>query len=134
MTSIVVGCTSTESPTTCGFLDSADGVRVTDPLSSPQLMADMDMYPDSSQDCDTTTCYNDTLAPVMSVMPLDLGEIGPISGTDTNANALLNWMDSKGGSYYAWAWDTWAALISNYNGTPDSPWGTDYKARIANNG
>ncbi len=51
----MLSCTNTESPTSCGFLDSADGVRVTDPLTSTnpslgsQLMADTDNYPDMGQ-------------------------------------------------------------------------------------
>ncbi|MGH2881236.1 MAG: hypothetical protein ACRDPA_00800, partial [Solirubrobacteraceae bacterium] len=132
----MVACSNTGNPVSCGFLDAADGVRVTDPMfpTSPQLMADMDVYPDANQDCDTPTCYNDTMAPVMANMPLDLGEIGPNGSTTTNTQALLTWMDSKGGSYYAWVWDTWGSLISNYNGSPDSPWGVEYKARLTGAG
>jgi hypothetical protein len=40
-------------------------------------------------------------------------------------------MDGQHAGYYAWAWDTWAGLISSYNGTPASPWGTDYHAHLA---
>jgi hypothetical protein len=43
----------------------------------------------------------------------------------------MSWMDGQGVGYYGWAWDTWAGLISNYsNGTPASPWGTDYYNHI----
>jgi endoglucanase len=126
----MAACTSTGSPARCGMLDSTDGVRVTDPLSSPQLMADFDMYPDAGQDCDTTTCYDDTLAPVAAVMPVDLGEIGAANGRDTQANVLLDWMDGRGQSYYAWTWDIWSDLIASYNGAAASPWGTSYRSRL----
>ena len=124
----MLACSSTTSPTSCGFLDSSDGVKITDPLASPQLMADIDMYPDSGQTCDNTTCYNDTIAPVAQVMPVDLGETGYGGPAD---QTLLAWMNSHNQSnYYAWAWDTWAGLISDYSGTPSSPWGTGYKAYL----
>jgi hypothetical protein len=91
------------------------------------------MYPDSGQICDTATCYRDTLAPIMKVMPVDLAEVGMEGNTgDSAANALLDWMDSQRprGGYYAAAWNTWSNLIASYNGTPDSPWGIDYKRRL----
>ncbi len=128
----------TQAPAACGFLDSADGVKLSDPIAGTdpagsQLMADWDIYPDGNQACGTVTCYNDTIAPIAAVMPVDLGEVGPINGTQTGAVTLLNWMDSRSpqGSYYAWAWDTWSDLIANYSGTPDSPWGTAYKNLIS---
>jgi hypothetical protein len=131
----------TQAPSACGFLDSSDGVKLSDPASSTdssgsQMMADWDIYPDGDQACGTVTCYNDTIAPIAAVMPVDLGEIGPINGTQTGAMTLLNWMNSQSpqGSYYAWAWDTWSTLLANYNGTPDSPWGTAYKALISATG
>ncbi len=127
----------TQAPAACGFLDSTDGVKLSDPIASTdpagsQLMADWDIYPDSDQACNTVTCYNDTIAPIAAVMPVDLGEIGPIGSSQTAAMTLLNWMDSQSpqGSYYAWAWDTWSDLITNYNGTPDSPWGTAYRSLL----
>ncbi len=63
-------------------------------------------------------------------MPIDAGEVGPNGSTVTKTNQFLDWMDSNGESYYAWVWDTWGSLISNYNGTADTPWGADYKARL----
>jgi cellulase (glycosyl hydrolase family 5) len=131
----MTACSSSGNPVSCGILDSTDGVKITDPTSTsaPQLMVDLDMYPDGGQICDTVTCYQDTIAPVMAVMPVDLGEIGPVNGSQSGALTLLNWMDSRSpqGSYYAWAWNTWSALLSSYSGTPSSPWGTDYKGLIS---
>jgi hypothetical protein len=112
---------------TCGFLVSS--TRVTDTLSPPQLMADVDVYPDSNY-CGNVTCWNNEYAPVAAVMPLEAGEMGP-GNTTTSVNQFISWMDGKGAGYFAWAWDTWAGLISGYNGTPASPWGTDYKSHLA---
>lgn len=53
-------CTNTGWPTSCGFLDSADGVRVTDPLSNPQLMADVDNYPAVGQYVKSLASFEDT--------------------------------------------------------------------------
>ncbi len=128
----MAACSPTGNPAACGMLDSPDGVRVSDRLTNPQLMADFDMYPDAGQICDTTGCYTATLAPVAAAMPVDLGEIGAQNNVDTQANVLLNWMDARRQSYYAWAWDSWSELISSdAKGIPDSPWGADYKRRLA---
>jgi hypothetical protein len=71
-----LSCTNTGSPVSCGFLDSADGVEVKDTLSSPQLMADVDNYPDVGQFVNSLTSVEETYDPVMSVMPFDCGECG----------------------------------------------------------
>ncbi len=131
----------TQAPAACGFLDSADGVKVSDPIAGTdpagsQLMADWDIYPDGNQACGTVTCYSDTIAPIAAVMPVDVGEIGPVNGSQAGAVTLLNWMDARSpeGSYYAWAWDTWSDLIASYGGTPDSPWGTAYQSLLLSSG
>jgi hypothetical protein len=129
-------CSSSTSPLSCGFLDSADGVRVWDALNPPQLMGDTDNYPDNGQYCETVSCLDATYAPVAAVMPIDFGEIGVTNsnGPMTQTQAFLNWADSHQGSYYAYVWDTWGPLIADYSGTPKSPWGTAYKARLASFG
>ena len=72
----------------------------------------------------------------MQVMPLVSGETGVASNAGcgtSQEDTFLNWMDEHGGSYMGWAWDAWSncdALISNYNGTPTSPWGTDFRAPL----
>jgi endoglucanase len=119
-------CDPTQSPVSCGMLDSADGSMVTDPIN--QMMANFDMYPDTSQVCETLSCYQTEFAPIAKVMPVDLGETGYGGPQD---NILLNYMDSIGqGNYYAFAWDTWSTLITSYSGTPMSPFGTFWKARL----
>ena len=137
----MAACSATTNPNSCGMLDSADGVKLSDPTSSsdgPQLMADFDIYPDNGQICDNTTCYQDTLLPlIQSGMPVDLGEVANdgSSGVSTQTLTLLNWLDSQGsGNYYSWAWDTWSDLISSYSGTPASGWGTTYYDWISPSG
>jgi hypothetical protein len=63
-------------------------------------------------------------------MPLDAGEVGPNGSTDTKTKQFLSWMQAHNGSYYAWVWDTWGSLITNYNGTAASPWGTDFRGYL----
>jgi hypothetical protein len=120
----MLSCSNTGSPTSCGFLDSADGVKVNDTLGSPQLMADTDNYPDIGQICGNLTCVTDTYDPVAAVMPIDMGEIGTENGTMTVAQQFVNHYDSIGQSYYGSQWETWSNFITNYNGTPGSGWGT----------
>jgi len=132
-----LSCTETDSPVTCGFLDSTDGIKLSDPHSPAQLMADVDVYPDTNV-CGNTSCYDDTYMPVAQVMPLVAGETGP-GGAATSVTVpdttFLHWMDQHANGYYAWAWDTWAGLISSYSSaTPASPWGTAYKAWIEGTG
>jgi hypothetical protein len=125
----MMGCDTDVSPVDCGFLDSRNHVQVSDSLASPQLMADVDVYPDSNV-CGSTACYDATYGPVAAQMPLVAGETG--AGDSTAAvETFINWMDAHHAGYYAWAWDTWAGLISDYNGTAASPWGTYYQDHIA---
>ena len=125
----MMACSTNVSPTACGFLDSAQGIELHDTLASPQLMGDVDVYPDGNI-CGSTSCYQSTYAPVIAQMPFEAGETGPNTSGDTNEDTFLNWMDSAGAGYYAWAWDTWSTLLSSYNGAPKSPWGTDYRTRL----
>jgi hypothetical protein len=136
----MLSCSSTESPTTCGFLDTADGIKVNDPLATSdpslgaQLGADVDNYPDNGAYCENVACYNETYGPVAAVMPLDAGETGVISATATSVFpqeiAFIDWLDSENQSYAAAAWDTWSDLISSYNGTPSTAWGQWYYNHI----
>jgi hypothetical protein len=129
------------TPSACGFLDSADGVEVHDTLSPSQLMADVDVYP-SNQNCGadgvhgppcTTADYNRGYAPVIAVMPFEAGETGPQGGSsDSDVDTFLAWMDGQHSGYYGWVWQTGSGnLITDYNGTPESPWGVDYKNHLA---
>ena len=112
--------------------------RVTDTLSSPQLMADVDVYPETNV-CGTVSCYNSKYAPVIAQMPFGAGEIGESATCSsaiptTQVDALMQWFDQHGAGYDAWSWNTYGSctqLITDYStGNPTSPWGTDYKAHL----
>ena len=119
------------------FLNPA--YRVSDTLSSPQLMAVVDVYPETHVNvCGTLTCYNSDYLPVMQQMPLIAGEIGEdVNGSSSSTaqvDVLMNWLDQNGGGYAAWAWDTWGGtlqLITSYTtGAPKGNWGNDYKNHL----
>jgi hypothetical protein len=93
--------------------------KPTDPLNN--LAASWHSY--ANQVCVTQTCWTDVIGPVMSSVPLIAGEIGENDCQDIYINPLMTWLDSQGGNYLAWAWDTYdcssfPALISDYDGTP----------------
>ncbi len=118
------------------FLNPA--YRVRDTLAHPQLMADVDVYPESNA-CGSVACYTREYQPVIATMPLMAGEIG--EGTDSHAcpttdvDALMRWFDAHHASYAAWDWDDWGGclqLISSYRtGAPFGNWGHDYHRHLA---
>jgi endoglucanase len=118
------------------FLDA--GIRPGDTLSPPQLMGDVDVYPNGNI-CGSTACYDNEYAPVAAQMPFMFGEFGEsVDGSDcstTAVDALMGWADQHGASYSAWDWDTWGGclqLITDYTtGNPNGNWGTDYKNHLA---
>jgi endoglucanase len=121
---------------TTHFLDS--GIRPKDTLSPPQLMADVDVYPNGNI-CGSTSCYDSEYAPVTAQMPFMFGEFGEsVDGSDcsvTGVNALMGWADQHGAGYSAWDWDTWGGclqLITDYTtGNPNGNWGAAYKNHLA---
>jgi hypothetical protein len=133
-----MSCGPSVSPVTCGFLDTADGVRLSDPLTPAQLMGDVDAYPNGNA-CNSVACYNTEYGPVAQVMPFGAGETGQsVGGNDcstTLVDAFLNWLDTNATGYDAWDWDSWGGcnqLINNYTaGAPNGAWGTDYKNHLA---
>ena len=109
---------------------------ITDSLNPPQLMASMDVYPETSQ-CNTSTCWDSAYVPIIAVMPMWLGEIAENGGgsvANTNlVDALMVYFDAKGVGYSAWLWNTYGSqLITGYGtGTAATPWGVDFKAHLA---
>lgn len=86
--------------------------------------------------CNSLTCWNNTVAPVATQVPVISAEIGEGSGTANYINSYMSWADPLGISYLAWTWDTWGCsngpvLISDYNGTACSGYGAGYKAHLA---
>lgn len=108
-----------------------------DPFNN--LAASWHVYPNGNL-CNNTACYDETIAPVINDVPLIATEVGEsvegnvcsIEGT----NVVLNWLDQHNSGYLAWTWDTWGAdcgnwsLITNYNGTPKSPNGVNFKEHL----
>jgi endoglucanase len=117
------------------FLDA--GIRVSDTLPTPQLMGDVDVYPNGNS-CGSVSCYDSEYAPVAAVMPFEAGEFGEsVSGNDcttTAVDSLMSWFDQHNAGYYAWDWNTWGGclqLITDYTtGNPNGNWGNDYKNHI----
>lgn len=71
----------------------------------------------------TAACWDSTLAPVATQVPLVAGEIGENTCGHAFIDQVMNWFDSRKLSYLGWTWNTWncnsgPALISNYDGTP----------------
>lgn len=98
-----------------------------DPLH--QLIAEAHIY--GKNTCDTTTCFDQTLAPIARRVPLIFGETGETyDATDCGTSYIstfLPWADAHGVGYTAWTWDTWgncSALITSYGGTPNNAYGS----------
>jgi fibronectin type 3 domain-containing protein len=93
--------------------------KPTDP--SNNLVASWHSYAD--QICNSQTCWDSVVKPVLQSVPLIAGEIGEGDCQDIYVNPLMAYLDANGGNYLAWAWDTYdcssfPALISAYDGTP----------------
>lgn len=93
-----------------------------DPLH--QLAASFHVYNFSG--CSTTTCWNQTIAPVATKVPVVTGEEGENDCHDTFIDSYMKWADAHGVSYLGWTWDAgggWTcsggpSLITSYGGTP----------------
>jgi hypothetical protein len=98
-----------------------------------QLIAEAHVY--GKNLCDTTVCLTSSMAPITKVVPLIFGETGETyDASDCGSSYIatfMTWADQHGVGYEAWTWDTWGncgVLISNYNGTPYSGFGSWVKA------
>ncbi len=102
----------------------------TDPLNS--LIASVHIY--NFNTCNTTTCWNTTIAPVAAKVPVIAGEIGENDCADTFINPLMSWFDQEGISYLAWSWNPYncasgPSLITDFNGDPTA-FGVGFKAHL----
>ena len=82
--------------------------------------------------CNTQTCWDGAAATVAQQVPLVLGELGQDDGGSAFVDSLMDWMDTRGGSYLAWTWDVWGQsldLISSYDGTPTT-YGQTFRTRF----
>ena len=120
-----------------------------------QLAASFHNY--YGESCDTTSCWNTTIAAVAAQVPVVTGEFDQgfdcadppttPAGLTTFDTTFMNWADATGVSYLAWGW--WVlgttstrcsalgdpgdnfALISDYGGAAVSPDGTNLQAHLA---
>jgi len=84
--------------------------------------------------CNTTTCWDGTVAPLAQQVPVVATEVGENDCAGGFLNTLLPWADSHQIGYVAWAWNASScgdgpALISDYGGMPTAYWPA-YKAYI----
>ncbi|HEV2371068.1 MAG TPA: cellulase family glycosylhydrolase [Streptosporangiaceae bacterium] len=83
--------------------------------------------------CSTKSCWSSQIAPVMARVPLIAGEIGENDCAGAYVSPLTAWLDSRSGSYLAWAWNadfncaSGPGLITSYNGHPTA-YGAGYEA------
>lgn len=109
-----------------------------DPLH--QLAAAFHVYYDHTV-CATESCWNQTLLPLATRVPLVADEFGEMQCGDPASIAWLNqWMSyaaSKGFSMLAWAWNlqhdggcSQPVLVTSYEGSP-SPYGAAVEAFYA---
>ncbi len=83
--------------------------------------------------CHDAGCWGTYAASVAQQVPLVLGELGQDDGGTAFVNALMDWMDTRGGSYLAWVWNVWHGpldLIQDYAGTP-TPYGQTFRTRFS---
>jgi hypothetical protein len=92
--------------------------------SRRQLMASVHIYglPLDSPYRPTST-WNQYIAPLAEQRPVVIGEFGDTDCTSDFSPPLMDWADTHGVSYTAWAWvvadcaDN-PALLDDYDGTP----------------
>lgn len=104
------------------------------------IVASFHMY--GKNQCSNVDCWNKTVAPVMAKVPVIDGEFGESEDATicdpntTLSNTFMQWMDQHHSGYLAWVWNTWGtdcanlSLITNYNGSPKSPNGVNYKNHL----
>jgi hypothetical protein len=105
--------------------------RPSDPAG--QLAAGWHVYNFSG--CNTTACWNSTVAPVAQQVPVVATEVGENDCAGGFLSTLLPWAQSHGIGYLAWAWDvagcgSGPSLITDYSGTPTA-YGAAYKASLS---
>ena len=85
--------------------------------------------------CNTSSCWDSTVAPVAQKVPVVVGEIGENDCAHGFVDSLMSWLDAHGVSYIGWAWNpfdcgSFPSLITSYDGTP-SGFGVGLKDHLA---
>lgn len=88
----------------------------------------------AANSCNTLTCWNSQIAPVIASVPLITGEIGENDCQGTYIDVLMPWLDMTNSGYLGWAWNTYncssfPALVSDYAGTPTG-FGIDFRNHL----
>jgi hypothetical protein len=73
--------------------------------------------------CSDAACWNSTVKPVASKVPVVTGELGENDCGQGYVDSYFAWADPLGVSYLGWAWNaqncsSFPALITDYTGTP----------------
>ncbi|GEM_PF-2986200 len=106
--------------------------KPSDPLN--QLAAGWHSYGDGLS-CQNLACWNTTLKSVLNTAPILGTEIGEFDCNHTYIDQVMNFLDSVGQSYYAWAWGPYncakdPALITDWSGNPTQTYGQGYKNHL----
>jgi endoglucanase len=98
-----------------------------------QLIASAHVY--NFSQCNTPTCWDQTIVPVAASVPVITGELGENDCAAGFIASYMAWADAHGISYLGWSWNTAGcssgpALITSYSGTPTN-FGAGYQAHLA---
>lgn len=89
----------------------------------------------ASQICNSQTCWDTYILPVINSVPVIAGEIGESDCAHSYIDTLMAYMDSKGGNYLGWAWNTYdcssfPSLISEYPGATPTGFGVGLRDHL----
>ena len=98
-----------------------------------QLAASLHLYNFSG--CNTSSCWDSTVAPVAATVPVVTGEIGENDCAAGFIDSYMSWADAHAVSYLGWSWNTancssGPALITSYSGTPTA-YGAGLQSHLA---
>jgi hypothetical protein len=98
-----------------------------------QLVAAVHVFETNA--CGEETCWNNVIGSVARQVPVVASEIGQGRCAHDFIDSFMNWADSRGVSYLAWAWTVWECdnpgLIEDYDGTPTSTYGEGFRDHLA---
>lgn len=89
----------------------------------------------SFNSCNSPSCWNSEVAPVISKVPVIVGELGEKDCADTYIDPLIAWLAQRSTSYLAWSWnvgkscEAGPSLITSYAGTPTG-YGAGYRSDL----
>jgi len=104
--------------------------RPTDPTGN--LAASWHSYNFNS--CNAAACWNSNIGLVAAAVPVIASEVGENDCGHSYIDPLMSWLDAKGISYLAWAWNpsdcgSGPSLILKFDGTP-TPYGMGFRDHL----